>query len=890
MMHSMISCAKRRRINPWFACSVMLTVLQFSPLSAETRTIEGEHALTFERDVRPIFKAMCFHCHGEDEIKKGDLDVRLVRLLKSGGESGPAILPGAPEKSLLWERIRTDEMPDGEKKLTQKEKDTIFQWIANGAPIARPEPENVEDAKFTFEELNHWAFKPIQNPPPPAGKIPRGDHPIDAFILEKLKEHGLNLSPEAEKHTLIRRLSFDLRGLPPTPSEVDAFLRDQSEEAWDKLIDQFLASVQFGERWARHWLDAAGYAESDGGTLNDPVRPYVWRYRDYVVRSFNQNKRIDQFFIEQLAGDEMIQGEIDIFNPKHEDLLTATGLLQMAPDATRTSNTLMDRNNAVAESLKIVSSAMLGLTVGCAQCHDHKYDPIGIDDYYRFRAFFDPAFSLKKWRTHDARLIDFTQPEVMAEIDRIEAEAKKLEDDIKARRNQVALEIQEKKLADVPESYREILRAAVRNPQKDRTEQQMELLDVYPMVKPISTIIGLLVEYDAPSYRKFEKEFEKVAAIRATKPARKMILATTEHQGEVPVSQIFFRGNPESPEKTVLPDDLAALRLNGLKSTFAEDNPDLKTTGRRLAFAKHITNGEHPLTARVFVNRVWMHLLGRGIVSTPGDFGISGERPSHPELLDWLAHDFMHSGWDLKRLIRQILVSRTYRQTSVHRPELNQIDPDNQLFGRAQLKRLDAESIRDTMLSVTGLLISNIGGASLPVTENPEGKTVIGIRKIKDGLKAGVDSGQSGVNRRSIYVQMQRNKPLNMLATFDLPIMTPNCELRRNTTVATQSLWLMNDDQMVDLAQSLAMNVCREEDDVDCMIRNLYIRLFSIEPTQSEYELCRSYIEQQTTYFQEAPDKSWQDQIKKNPEKIQQRVVATLAQSLIASNRFLYVE
>jgi len=846
--------------------------------------------LTFERDIRPIFKAMCFHCHGEDDIKKGGLDVRLVRLLEHGGESGSVLSAGEPDKSLLWERILTDDMPDGEKKLTQKEKDLIFQWIAQGAKTARPEPENVEDARYTFEELNHWAFKPISSPAIPETIKTNGDHPIDAFILKKLEEENLDFSPEAGKRTLIRRLSFDLRGLPPSPEEVDSYLEDQSEGAWAKLIDDFLSSAHFGERWARFWLDAAGYAESDGGTLNDPVRPYVWRYRDYVVESFNQNKPIDEFFQEQLAGDEMVQGEIDIYNPRHEELLAATGFLQMAPDATRTSNTLMDRNNAVAESLKIVSSAMLGLTVGCAQCHDHKYDPIGIDDYYRFRAFFDPAFPLDKWRTHDARLIDLTQPDVMAEIDRIEAEAKKLEDDIKARREQVALEIQEKKLADVPENYRELLREAVRHPQKERTNQQKELLDVYPMVKPTSTIIGLLVEYDAPSYRKFEKEFAQVAAIRVTKPARKMILATTEQTGQVPVSKIFFRGNPESPEKTVQPGELTALRMNGLEAEFEENDPNLKSSGRRLAFARHITSGRHPLTARVFVNRVWMHLLGSGIVTTPGDFGISGERPSHPELLDWLAQDFMNHGWDQKRLIRQILCSRTYRQTSVHRPELNRIDPENSLFGRANLKRLDAESLRDTLLAVTGLMITDLGGASLPVTENPEGKTVIGVRKIKDGLKAGVDSGQSGAHRRSIYVQMQRNKPLNMLATFDLPIMTPNCEIRRHTTVATQSLWFMNDDQMVDWSQSLTSEICRDENDLDCRIRSLFARLFSIDPNVGELELCRSFFEEQVNHFLKDSDESSRKSLKEDSEKAEQRALAALGQALLASNRFLYVE
>ncbi len=870
--------------------AIMIVICGYLMMPSVHGDNQPKAALTFERDVRPIFKAMCFHCHGEDDIRKGGLDLRLVRLMKQGGESGEAIESGDPSKSLLWERIESDDMPDGEKKLSAEEKQIIYDWIAQGSPTARPEPENVEDARYTLEELDHWSFKPIKKVSIPRNSNRALVNPIDAFIDRKLIQAGLSSSPIAEKRLLIRRLSFDLRGLPPTPEEVDDFLADEREDAWDRLVNYYLSSPHSGERWARHWLDAAGYAESDGGALNDPTRPYAWRYRDYVVRSFNQNKSIDQFFQEQLAGDEMIEGEIDIYDREHETLLAATGFLQMAPDATRTSNTIMDRNNAVAETLKVVSSSMLGLTVGCAQCHDHKYDPIGIDDYYSFRSVFDPAFPLDKWRQHDARLIDLTQPDLDAKIDRIEAKAKKLEDDIKARREAVALEIQERKLADVPAEFQEILRSAVRDPSNKRTEQQKKLLDDYPMVKPVSTVIGLLVEYDAPSYRKFEKEFAEVAAIRATKPARKMILATTEKPGVIPVSKVFFRGNPESPTEEVTPNELTALRMNGLESSFPENDPSLSTTGRRLAYARHITNPEHPLPARVFVNRVWMHLMGRGIVTTPGDFGISGERPSHPELLDWLANDFISHGWDLKRLIRQILGSHTYRQSSARRDELQQVDPDNILLGRANLKRLDAESVRDALLVAAGLLNPQLGGASLPVTENPEGKTVIGVRKIKDGLKAGVDAGQGDANRRSIYIQMQRNKPLNMLATFDLPRMTPNCEIRPQTTVATQSLWFLNDSQMVDWSERMAEVAYRESEDAERWIEDLFIRLFASRPDDSDKEICLAYLDSQTQQFNEDKDKNWQDQLSKDPSLTTKRALATLCQTLVASNRFLYID
>lgn len=879
-------------INQRSSSLLTFMVMAFTHLMATDTTgdEQGKKELTFERDVRPIFKAMCFHCHGEGEIRKGGLDLRLVRLMQQGGESGEAIAPGDTSKSLLWERIESDDMPDGEKKLSPEEKQIIHDWITQGSQTVRPEPENVEDARYTKEELDHWSFATLRKVFIPSVLDEACTNPIDAFIGRKLNDAGLSPSPLEKKHLLIRRLSFDLRGLPPTPEEVGSFLNDTRENAWDRLVSTFLSSPHFGERWARHWLDTAGYAESDGGALNDPARPHAWRYRDYVMGSFNQNKPIDQFFQEQLAGDEMIKGEIDIFNSEHESLLAATGFLQMAPDATRTSNTKMDRNNAVAEMLKVVSSSMLGLTVGCAQCHDHKYDPVGIDDYYRFRSIFDPAFSLDQWRRHDARLIDLTQPDLAAEIDRIEAKAKKMEDDIKARREAVALDIQERKLADVPLEFQEVLRSAVRDPSKQRTEQQKKLLDDFPMVKPVSTIIGLLVEYDAPSYRKFEKEFEKVAAVRAKKPDRKMILATTEQPDVIPVSKVFFRGNPESPTQKVLPGELTALRLNGVDAVLPENDKNLPTTGRRLAYARHITRNTHPLTARVFVNRVWMHLLGRGIVATPGDFGLSGERPTHPGLLDWLAGDFVGHGWDLKRLVRQILSSHAYRQSSARREDLHRVDPENMLMGRANLKRLDAESVRDSLLVVAGLLNPQLGGASLPVTENQEGKTVIGVRKIKDGLKAGVDSGRGDANRRSLYIQMQRNKPLNMLATFDLPRMTPNCEIRPQTTVATQSLWFMNDSQMVDWSERMAESIDGDLDDATPWLEDLFVRLFASLPDKSDKKMCLRYLESQTLQFIDDKDPTWQDQLSKDPTLARKRALATLCQTLVASNRFLYID
>ena len=472
---------------------VLLAAVVLTARSAmAAATDAGAGALTFETAVRPILKASCFHCHGEDEVTKGGLDVRLVRLMLEGGESGSGLTPGDPGASLLWEKIASDEMPKGEHKLSPQDKARIHDWIEQGAATARPEPEDVADARFTLEELEHWSFQPLRVQAPPREDA----NPIDAFIRARLQQDGLGLSAPADRHTLIRRVSFDLTGLPPTPQEVAAFVDDASPDYYKNLVARLLESPQFGVRWARHWLDTAGFAESDGIALDARKREHAWRYRDYVIAAFNSNKPIDQFITEQLAGDELIEGALDIEDPRHLELLTATGFLRMAPDATQTMNSLSDRNTAVAAAIQVVSSSLLGVTVACAQCHDHKYDPIGIDDYYRFRAIFDPAFPLENWQQPGSRLVDMTALEVKAERDRVEAEAKQVEEEIDARRMAHCQEIQDKKLADVPEDVREATRVAVLASEGERDERQKQLLDLYPMVKPVRFISGLLVEYD----------------------------------------------------------------------------------------------------------------------------------------------------------------------------------------------------------------------------------------------------------------------------------------------------------------------------------------------------------------------------------------------------------
>ena len=861
-------------------------------LLAATGTASAySEALKFETDVRPILKAACFHCHGEEKKKRGGLDVRLVHLMQTGGDSGEAIVPGDPEASLLWQQVASDEMPDGPKKLTADQKQIILDWIAQGAKTIRLEPKDPDSVRFTEEELSHWSFQPVKEPrvPRPSGFDIRT--PIDAFVAERLAKRGLRFSPRAGRETLIRRITYDLTGLPPTATEVEAFVDDETPQAWPRLVERLLSSPEFGVRWGRHWLDVAGYAESDGGSGNDTRRPNAWHYRDYVFESFNRNKPIDQFLREQIAGDELIDGKPDTNNPRHVELLTATGFMRMAPDPTQSSNSLADRNQAAADAVQVIGSSTLGLTVGCAQCHDHKYDPIGIDDYYRFRAIFDPVFPLKKWQQPSARLVDVTSAEDRKKAEEIEARAKEMDAAIQAKKTELAKTIQAAKLSDVPEEVREETLQAVLAPSKERTERQKELLDLYPMIKPVSFIAGFLVEYDNAAYREFEKQKAEVTKVRETKPPKRLVRVATEQQDVVPVSAVLFRGNPNSPGEKVQPGELAVLSQAGQAPALPVNESTRTTTGRRIAYASHLTNGQHPLTARVFVNRIWQHHFGQGIVDTPGDFGLNSEPPSHPELLDWLAADFVKHGWDQKRLHRMILLSTVYQQSARRTPELDAVDPENRLLARANLRRLEAEAVRDFILATTGDLNLESGGPSIPVTTDAEGKVVIGVTKIRDGLAAGVRGQNEAAFRRSAFIESNRSLPLNMLATFDLPEMKPNCDRRRSTTVATQSLWFLNDDQIIGLTGGLADRLfTNHPTEADQRLDALFRKLFATAPTDEEQQYLSSFLERQEELFRADPNAEWQKKIKAQPDAPARRSLAALAQVLMASNRFLYID
>jgi len=854
---------------------------------------------SFETDVRPILKAMCFQCHGEEETHQAGLDVRLVRLMQQGGDSGPAIHPGDAAGSLLWERIEADEMPEGTKKLSATQKETIRAWIQSGAATLRPEPNNVEDARFTPEELSFWAFQTPRKPGIPViaigENVAHATNPIDLFIRSRLLDAGLDFAPEADRATLIRRLKIDLHGLPPTPEEVDAFVADTSEHAYENLVDRFLDSPQFGVRWARHWLDVAGYSETDGNPTKDTERQHAWRYRDYVIESINRDKPYDQFLLEQLAGDECIEGDPDSENERHVELMTATGFLRMAPDITATNNGLLDRNQAVSDMIKVVGSSVLGLSVGCAQCHDHRYDPITIEDYYRYRAIFDPAFPLAAWQPPDQRLIDLTPAVDRAAADAIEAEAVRREKDLAERKREVGKRIFDMNLAAAPENVRESLVAAIAVPADKQTEEQKKLLLEYPMVRSVDAIVGQLIEFDKvnnnENYKRFDAESKEIAKFRQTKPPARLIMAVRDRADITPDSKVFFRGDPEQPKKSVEPGEVYVLARDRPATTIPTTKSDTsKSFGRRLTYARQLTDGTHPLVARVAVNRLWQHHFGVGLVPTPSDFGAFGQRPTHPELLDWLACDLVDGGWHLKRMHKRMVMSHTYRQQSHRTASHDHPDSENHLYGRAHLRRLDAETIRDAMLQVSGDLNLKLGGPSVPVAEDGEGQATIGRRILNEGLYAGIEDIGADKYRRSIYLQSKRGLPLSLLETFDLPTMNPNCDTRRCSTVAPQALLFLNEQSIIRFAERTAERLWSEAPESDARIHHLFLKLFSKPPTETEQAACREYLQGQREIFAADPNPEWQKRVEAESHAPDVRALASLCQVLMASNRFLYVD
>lgn len=860
-----------------------------SPASSEDATGDegrsAELAISFERDVRPILKAACFHCHGEAGELNGGLDVRLVRLMVEGGHGGEAVVPGDAEASLLFQRVRDGEMPpDAGHGLDDDQVALIGRWIDAGARTLRPEPETLDGPLITAEDLAHWSLQPIRRPAVPAVDSPRSvTNPIDAFVLAKLEAEGLDFSPPAPGDRLARRLAIDLWGLPPSPEMIASLSGDGSRGNYRRWVDRLLASPRYGERWGRHWLDVAGYADSEGYSVDDAERKHAWRYRDYVIDSWNDDKPFDKFVVEQIAGDELVTSPIDDLAPEDAERLIATGFLRMAPDGTggKVDDAGIARNETIARTVEIVSSSLMGMTVACAQCHDHRYDPIPHTDYYRLRAIFDPALDWKDWKSPAQRAVSLYTSEDRAKAAEIEAEAKKILSERSVKQKEFIAATFEKELAKLPEEIHDAARAAYETPSKERTDEQKALLKKHPS---LNVSAGSLYLYD----RKAADELKRLAAeaekIRSRKPEEHFVRALVEPPESEAESFLFDRGDHEQPKEPLEPGGLTAVSMNaeGLPG-IPVDDAGRSTTGRRLAFARRLSHPDHPLTARVIVNRVWMHHFGRGLVPTPADFGMLGEPPTHPELLDWLASELIDSGWSVKHLHRLILSSTTFRQDLRTDPRHQEADPDNALFGGARLRRLDAEAVRDVALATSGKLVHELGGPPVPVMADRVGRWVLGVENLNAGRPGDVIPLGRREFRRSVYVQARRSRPVAVLDTFDWPRMDPNCDRRRASTVATQSLMLMNSDFVVDVADDFAERVIREAGgEASRQVARVWQIAYGRVPDETEASAAESFLRGQRGALESAEDVSAEDAAEK--------ALSTLCQTVLSSNAFLYVD
>ncbi|MBL8812446.1 MAG: PSD1 domain-containing protein [Planctomycetaceae bacterium] len=766
--------------------SAVLATVQVRAQALTEERVEPQAEVSFERQARPVLKAYCLDCHG-GEHTNGGLDLRLRRFAIKGGDSGAAISPGDSEHSLIMQKIRAGEMPPGEKKVPAADVAILERWIQAGAPTLRAEPAEIPPGiGITEEERSYWFFQPITEPELPLFSDPVVRTPIDALLMSELTAKGLTFSPDADRRTLIRRAMVDLHGVVPTPEEVRAFEEDQSPDAWEKLVDRLLDSPRYGERWGRHWLDVAGYADSEGATNADAERPNAWRYRDYVVRSFNADKPASLFIQEQLAGDEMAGPRGSELTPEQIELLTATGFLTMAANGTGSGDdSPQARNQCVADTLKIVTTSLMGLSVGCAQCHDHRYDPISHVDYYRLRAIFDPAMDWQNWRTPASWQVSLYTDADRAKAAEVEQRAVEVSNERNAKQTEFLAAALETELGKYEQPLRDQLKAAYETEVSKRTAEQQDLLKKYPAVN-ISP--GVLYQYNQAAADELKKYDERIAAIRTEKPVENFLRAFTEPPGHLPKSFRFHRGEFGQPKEEVTPGDLQVASLFTNAPSIPVDDPALPTTGRRLAFARWLTSGQHPLVSRVLMNRLWLNHFGRTFVGTAGEFGKLGEQPVHPKLLDWLASDFMKGGWTWKRMHRQIMLSTVYRQSSAPDAAKEAIDPINQLYWRKPVIRMDAESIRDAMLVVSGQFKEQSGGPPVPMKADDTGQIV--------------EAESTG--RRSLYLQVRRSQPNGMLSAFDAPVMETNCPARSVSNSAPQSLMMMNSQFALTAAERMA--------------------------------------------------------------------------------------
>ena len=1016
-------------------------------LFADARADDPRPLPTLDRHVLPLLKARCVKCHGPAK-REAKLNLASPKGLARGGENGGLVMPGRPEESLLWERVFDEEMPPKEP-LSSDEKALIRRWLEGGAaglPVLTPDEPEAAD---------HWAFAPLRRPRLPA--VRDASHvrgAIDRFLQSALEEQGLTLGPESDRTTLIRRVSFDLTGLPPSLSEIASFLADVSPSAYERMVDRYLASPRYGERWGKLWLDAAGYADSNGYFAADSDRPLAYRYRDYVIRSWNVDKPFDQFLREQLAGDELSGFRTgQEVTPETVDLLVATHFLRNAQDGTGESDgnpdeLRADRYAVLEGTIEVLGSSLFGMTFQCARCHDHKFEPITQKDYYALQAILYPAFPVENWVKPNDRVVDAPLPAEArsweARVKTLDRELVKLKAEYRAwaERNrekgivrfrddfdaepgrlaprwspqapdddapagpvvvnvdsesapgavikngalriiesgapgdrwlstsqafdwtpaevggwiQATFELVDRKLdaggkpaervgyflathdfqdngtkaggnilidgnpsggaavhVDYPGAdsraagsvgqagYEAGHRFGIRVTNEGTGKYKLEhIVDWMPEGKSVVltaedlpdggfgfeyccgrsfVVDNVLIEASEPTSEgsgevaeakaqreDYEKAVKAIETKRGERPGR--LAWVSDQSATLPVVHLLKRGNYSDRGPVVEPGVPSVLLDPSHPFEVVPPFPGASSSGRRLAFARWITrpgSRAAALLARVTVNRIWQYHFGTGLVSTPENLGYSGSPASHPALVDYLVQSLVDGGWSVKSLHRQILSSSAYRQSSTPVASAIRIDPDNRLLWRFPMRRLDAESVRDSMLAVSGELDDRMGGRYIPPKQE-------GAGDVK------VDESADGAHRRSVYLQQRRTAVVGMLQVFDAPSIVTNCTRRNATTISLQSLSLLNSDFVLNRARALSRRLDREAgSDTGDRINRAFRLTFGRTPTEKERAAAFRFLEEQPRRYAGRADtveRSWTD----------------LCQALLASNEFIYVE
>ncbi len=804
-------------------------ILPAAEQAKETKGVSHDAAGLFVEVVQPTFKQQCLGCHGEGNTFS-DLDLRSREGMLKGGKRGPSVVPGRADDSLLVKVLDGHpdlQMPPGEgKQLPAETILAVRRWVDGGAPFAEAQANH----KWDYAEPDLWAFRPLANPTPSGVELDpeRIQTPVDQFIDDELVNVLLSAGPRADRRTLIRRLTFDLHGLPPTPEEIQTFLDDTSPTAYKQLVERLLASPRYGERWGRHWLDVTRYADTNGFS-NDFERPNAWRYRDYVIRAFNEDKPYDQFVREQVAGDELY--------PDNPEALIATGFLRAGPwEHTGMSVAAVDRQFFLDDVTHHTGSAFLALTLGCARCHDHKFDPLPTEDYYKFQAAFATTQFARRpvgWlASEDTDGFEDGLATLDRRLDRLQAKIREIEkkiEDATMKRHGVS------RPEGLPAGA---LKAALRS-HEDLTPEEFETFKLY---RKHRSLLGEMRDRYRPMGFSVSSGYFNGEA--DTGPSDRAAMLALD---EKPETHILIGGNLQSPANKVAPGVLQAVERYG---GFPAPKFPSTVAGRRAALANWIAHPDNPLTARVMVNRIWQYHFGRGLAANANNFGKMGDKPVFPDLLDWLATYFIKTGWSVKAVHRVILLSAAYQRSSDH-PEmelLRERDPENKYLTHFSPRRLEAEEIRDSALYVAGELSPQRGG---PGTYPEINDDVAKQPQHRMGTLAPPyqpSPSKAERNRRTVYTFQQRSLVDPLVEPFDPAGMDTSCERRDASIVPTQAFTLMNSRFTHDTALAFASRLEREAEDDESRVTRAFELAWNRAPSEDELDASLDHLRQMTEH------------------------------------------